>query len=991
MYSIDGWLEDNPTVTDCTFSGNSAVESGGGVYNNGCDPTFTGCTFSGNSADGAGFGSGGGGMNNISNSSPTLINCIFSGNTGSCGSGISNNNSSPTVTDCTFTGNLADDFGGGILNLESSSILTDCSFSGNTASLGGGGMWSLASDVTLSSCTFSGNSTNGDGGGISHFSGDMIVISCRVTGNSADRGGGIFCEGPDNLTVANCIFSGNLADDKGGGMYNDETHLGINPTVTDCTFSSNSADNGGGGMYNRQSDLTVSNCIIWGNTATYGDGIFNESCTPVISYSDISDCFIDWEWDDSLGTDGGGNIEVDPMFVDADGVDGAIGTIDDDLRLMPGSPCIDAGDNGAVTEATDLDGRIRIVDGDGDGVVTVDMGAYEAQVIYVDRDAVGANDGGNWGDAFVNLYDALGEAVWGDEIRVAEGTYLPDTTGFANARDAAFALVNGVTVRGGYAGYGAVDPDERDIGLYETILSGDLLGNDDPATPVEELLSDPNRADNCYHVFYHPGGGLDPSAVLDGFTIIGGNANGGLSYSDYGGGMYNRADSNPTVSNCTFSGHSAAMKGGGMFNVVSSPVVTGCTFIGNSANHGGGMYASSSNMTVTNCVFSTNLSILAGGGMHNMESNSTVSNCSFIGNSAKYGFGGGIFNNSSNLTVSGCTFSDNSSNEGGGGMCNWSSSPTVTDCTFNGNSANWEGGGMNNSYSSSPTMTNCSFSDNSASSGGGMYNDSSSPAIMGCHFVDNSALGDGGGMHNTSSSPIVADCIFIGNSAVSEGGGMSNMRCSPTVVNCTFSGNSADCGGGMYSNRISSIPVVNNCILWGNTAISGSNEIYGDPVISYCDIAGSGGSGGGWDINLGTDGGGNIDVDPEFVDPNGADGVIGTEDDNLRLMPGSPCIDAGDNGAVTEATDLDGLGRIVDGDCDLTATVDMGAYEFDWLYLGDFAGGCDVNLMDLGVLAESFGGVNAAIDIWPYPAGDGVIDLGEFAVVAEYWLEGTGL
>ena len=62
-----------------------------------------------------------------------------------------------------------------------------------------------------------------------------------------------------------------------------------------------------------------------------------------------------------------------------------------------------------------------------------------------------------------------------------------------------------------------------------------------------------------------------------------------------------------------------------------------------------------------------------------------------------------------------------------------------------------------------------------------------------------------------------------------------------------------------------------------------------------------------------------------------------------------------------------------------------------WFYPGDFAGGCDVVLSDFGVLAESWGADDGAIDIWPYPAGDGVIDIGELAVLAGHYLESTGL
>ena len=307
-------------------------------------------------------------------------------------------------------------------------------------------------------------------------------------------------------------------------------------------------------------------------------------------------------------------------------------------------------------------------------------------------------------------------------------------------------------------------------------------------------------------------------------------------------------------------------------------------------------------------------------------------------------------------------------------MCNYlHSSPKVTNCMFIDNGSDGKGGGMRNHNNSMPAVTNCTFSGNSAS--------------------------DGGGIHNSqNSNPTVTNCTFSGNSATgpySSGGGMYNGNiCSPIVANCTFTGNFSEWYGGGMHNTSGGNPAVTNCILWGNTALSGGNEIaleYTSTIdVDHCDIQGGEAAiyddGSGNAINWG---GGNIDVDPEFIDPNGIDGVIGTEDDNLRLSSGSVCIDAGYNGAVTESTDLDGLGRIADGDCDLTATVDMGAYEFDWLYLGDFAGGCDVDLGDFGVLAESWGADDAGIDIWPYPAGDGVIDIGELAVLAEHYLEGA--
>lgn len=112
---------------------------------------------------------------------------------------------------------------------------------------------------------------------------------------------------------------------------------------------------------------TLTNCILWGDMATIsGAEIFNVSVFPTISYSDVQGGL-------PAGTiDGGGNLNADPLFVNPAG---------GDLHLQPGSPCLDAGSNAAVTvppfpddgngNATDLDGALRIQGG------TVDMGAYE--------------------------------------------------------------------------------------------------------------------------------------------------------------------------------------------------------------------------------------------------------------------------------------------------------------------------------------------------------------------------------------------------------------------------------------------------------------------------------------------------------------------------------------------------------------------------------------------------------------------------------------
>ena len=271
------------------------------------------------------------------------------------------------------------DFGGSVITCDSGEG-PDRVIEGFTVTNGqsnyGGGVYIENSSPTLINCTFSGNSAIATGGGIcSRFNCSPTLINCSFSGNSATYGGGMR-DREGSPTLINCTFSGNAASFVGGGMCNYYS----NPTLTNCTFSGNSADFHGGGIYSWQySSPTLANCIIWGNTALNGPQIYNEySSTTTASYSCIAG-----------GWTGTGNIDSDPLFVDADGIDDIFGTPDDDLHLLDGSPCIDAGDNSAVPieVTTDLDGGPRFVDdpatpdtGQGTPPI-VDMGAYEFRAI----------------------------------------------------------------------------------------------------------------------------------------------------------------------------------------------------------------------------------------------------------------------------------------------------------------------------------------------------------------------------------------------------------------------------------------------------------------------------------------------------------------------------------------------------------------------------------------------------------------------------------
>jgi parallel beta-helix repeat protein len=381
----------------------------------------------------------------------------------------------------------------------------------------------------------------------------------------------------------------------------------------------------------------------------------------------------------------------------------------------------DTPDSGADTQDSGADTQDSGADTQDSGADTQDSGA-NACILRVAEEGSDSGDGSRWDSAFATVQAALEAAsaratdagCSSIEVWVAAGTYTPThRDDDSDGRTATFQLVANVALYGGFKGT-EVLRGSRDVGANVTTLSGDLGTKG-------------NTKDNSYHVVTGATG-----ATLDGFTVSGGNADGGdagRATSFLGGGMYN-ADSSPTVTHCTFLGNSALFNGGGMYNVHSSPTVTGCTFENNTANYGGGMYSSDSSPTIAHTAFIGN-NAGYGGGMRNDDSASTIADSTFENNAADYD-GGGVSNSASSPTILNCVFDRNSASYGGGGLSNSASSPTVTNCVFMDNRADDQGDGVSNALSSSPTLTNCTFSN----TGPGMSNSDSSPTVTNCIFWD---------------------------------------------------------------------------------------------------------------------------------------------------------------------------------------------------------------------------------------------------------------
>ncbi len=585
------------------------------------------------------------------------------------------------------------------------------------------------------------------------------------------------------------------------------------------------------------------------------------------------------------------------------------------------------------------------------------------KIIYVDDNSSGANDGTSWTDAYQCLQDALADANFTEkpvEIHLAQGIYTPDlgftpdpNAYYLGIREASFQLIDGVTLKGGFAGFSEPEPDARDIEAYTTILSGDLNRNDVDVNNPEDLGNEPTRAENSFHVVTCSG-----RVVLDGLIITGGTANkvlGGRSVSDIpenkGGGIYN-PEGQLSLVNCILTRNFAYSNGGGMYDGDGELSLANCTFTENcalgSGSSGGGIYDSGGELNLINCTFARNKAGDNGGGISGDEL--ILTNCTFMENYAEDG--GGI-STGSEPTIDNCTFINNSASDRGGGVFsgdehtifpflassnssgkpNYPGEPDITNCTFIENTASL-GAGMCN-YGTKPVIINCKFIRNAnnlrgvregeGNRGGGMYNATSSPTLINCVFTDNFSAQDGAGMYSCGRSDLtLMNCIFNGNRALLNGGALFINNSQAYLINCTLTRNSAEIGDCMMfqsSIWIRDTVEIINCICW-----NGVNSIWkeGNTIInvSYSNI------------QHGWPGEGNIDVDPLFVDQSGPDHIPDNEDDDLHLSPMSLCVDAGDPNYVAEPNerDHDGNPRIVG------SLLDMGAYEFQGnVYVDDDA------------------------------------------------------
>ncbi len=259
-------------------------------------------------------------------------------------------------------------------------------------------------------------------------------------------------------------------------------------------------------------------------------------------------------------------------------------------------------------------------------------GAGGGHILRVDRNApltIWTPDGTSWTRAFPNLHDGLAAAQPGDTIRVADGIYVPDDGSGVTAGDraASFAVPDNVTVLCGYAGYGASNPDARDVDTYPTILSGDLKSDD--------LWGILNTSENSYHVVSSSGAG-----TLDGAIVTAGNAD-GSGDDGCGGGVFLKASS-LRINACKIRGNKADFGAGVACLEGIAPVLINTEITGNWAwIFGGCLYNDDANIELTNCLITGNTAgsadILGGDAILNAMGSLDITNCTITDNRPGHG------------------------------------------------------------------------------------------------------------------------------------------------------------------------------------------------------------------------------------------------------------------------------------------------------------------------------------------------------------------
>lgn len=619
------------------------------------------------------------------------------------------------ISDVTTTGG-----GGGIFVSSSTTTIDNAQLS---SSLGRVSVF-LGANVTLSDSSISGSSlwplsTNSgtlrvlrsnivenSGVAVRNSGGTIEIVASTLADNDASSGGAI------NSTAGTTTFVNSLITGNTGPNGSFANVAGGSVSFINSTIADNSVDALASWATVSGGSISSTNSIWWGNGPPQTPMTISGTGTVAFDHSVVDGSGGSGNWDAAFGTDGGGNLDVDPAFIDP---------ATDNYRLSTATLVADTGDSAAVpADSFDIDGDTDLVEPTPDLDLgprmlnaAVDPGAYESNTtgvcqptLYVDHSAPGST-GGTWATAFNDVQPALSLARGQcagvvSTINVAEGTYVP------HASDAAisFEMISGVEVIGGFTAGGSPEPD---LVNHPTVLSGDLLGDDD---------SGGDNSENSYHVVTSPPGS-PTGAVLRSVTVVAGNAREGTFANGYGGGILARSP--VTIDEVTVTGNRAALGGGGIEIGDDDVIVTASTIALNTAGNGGGISISSgATPTIRTSVIEDNQAVSSnsGGGGIAVTGSATIEDSIITGNSGR--LGAGIRVSGGSPTLSNLVITDNqtSLNGAGAGIYAKDAEPwSLTNSLVASNDAETNGGGIF-AWNADPTITNSTIVDNTTGSQG---------------------------------------------------------------------------------------------------------------------------------------------------------------------------------------------------------------------------------------------------------------------------------
>ncbi|MFW5653381.1 MAG: right-handed parallel beta-helix repeat-containing protein, partial [Planctomycetota bacterium] len=396
------------------------------------------------------------------------------------------------------------------------------------------------------------------------------------------------------------------------------------------------------------------------------------------------------------------------------------------------------------------------------------------------------------------------------------------------------------------------------------------------------------------------------------------------------------------IRDSTFDDQAADGRGGAICVRNATTTVERCSFDGNMSYESGGAIASvDGTLTFLNNTTTANMSrgwsTVGGGAIHVCGADEAIiADSTFVADFASYpGCGGAICieDASGPVTVLHSTFDTAEAGDGGGLAATQSDLLTIRGCTFLNCRAEFIGGALRFRASIGEVRDTTAIACVSANAGGGIGLVSSDFTIQTSALIGNNAeFLDGGGLYIDNGQAVLISTVLNGNLSGWDGGGIFTTNASAvSLLNCTIVENSArELGGGVRTT--SGTVNAANSIFWHNHA-SGSGERAqfsggSNATLSadFCIIE---------DYEDLIPGEQNFDADPMFVFPEGPDGIIGTDDDDLRLASDSPAVDRGANDLIAQMNmhDLAGGPRRVD-DAAVTDTgrgdapiVDLGAYE----------------------------------------------------------------